>query len=107
MPAQIQRRGFVLTLDKVVKTLYNKIATSIINNEKEEKEMPVFPKAKKAQPKRLTKATKKFLSVGPVIPYLETWNTRYGTSERIVYRQNGKFIDSVSLDALRKGTKVS
>jgi hypothetical protein len=95
-----------LTLDKVVKALYNKIATSITNNEKEEKEMPVFPKAKKAQPKRLTKATKKFLSVGPVIPYLETWNTRYGTSERIVYRQNGKFIDSVSLDALRKGTKV-
>jgi hypothetical protein len=95
-----------LTLDKVVKALYNKIATSIINNEKEDKEMPVFPKAKKAQPKRLTKATKKFLSVGPVIPYLETWNTRYGTSERIVYRQNGKFIDSVSLDALRKGTKV-
>jgi hypothetical protein len=45
--------------------------------------------------------------VGPVIPYLETWNTRYGTSERIVYRQNGKFIDSVSLDALRKGTKVA
>jgi hypothetical protein len=95
-----------LTLDKVVKALYNKIAIFIINNEKEEKEMPVFPKAKKAQPKRLTKATKKFLSVGPVIPYLETWNTRYGTSERIVYRQNGKFIDSVSLDALRKGTRV-
>ena len=98
-----------MTLDKVVKALYNKIATSITNNynQKEEKEMPVFPKAKKAQPKRLTKATKKFLSVGPVIPYLETWNTRYGTSERIVYRQNGKFIDSVSLDALRKGTKVA
>jgi hypothetical protein len=106
MPPQVQRRGFDLTLDKVVKALYNKIAISIINNEKEEKEMPVFPKAKKAQPKRLTKATKKFLSVGPVIPYLETWNTRYGTSERIVYRQNGKFIDSVSLDALRKGTRV-
>lgn len=95
-----------MTLDKLLNNLYNKIATPVINNEKEDKEMPVFPKAKKAQPKRLTKATKKFLSVGPVIPYLETWNTRYGTSERIVYRQNGKFIDSVSLDALRKGTKV-
>lgn len=95
-----------MTLDKLLNNLYNKIATLVINNEKEDKEMPVFPKAKKAQPKRLTKATKKFLSVGPVIPYLETWNTRYGTSERIVYRQNGKFIDSVSLDALRKGTKV-
>ena len=96
-----------MTLDKVIKALYNKIATPITNNEKEEKEMPVFPKAKKAQPKRLTKATKKFLSAGPVVPYLETWNTRYGTSERIVYRQNGKFIDSVSPDALRKGTKVA
>ena len=98
-----------MTLDKVMRNLYNGIATLITNNnkQKEEKEMAVFPKAKKAQPKRLTKATKKFLAVGPVIPYLETWNTRYGTSERIVYRQNGKFIDSVSLDALRKGTKVA
>jgi hypothetical protein len=97
-----------LTLDKVMRNLYNRIATPKIKiKQKEEKEMAVFPKAKKAQPKRLTKATKKFLAVGPVIPYLETWNTRYGTSERIVYRQNGKFIDSVSLDALRKGTKVA
>jgi hypothetical protein len=97
-----------LTLDKVIHNLYNRIATTIMKTkQKEEKEMAVFPKAKKAQPKRLTKATKKFLAMGPVIPYLETWNTRYGTSERIVYRQNGKFIDSVSLDALRKGTKVA
>lgn len=98
-----------MTLDKVVKAMYNKIATTITNNnkQKEEKEMAVFPKAKKAQPKRLTKATKKFLAQGPVIPYLETWNTRYGTSERIVYRQNGKFIDSVSLASLRKGTRVA
>lgn len=97
-----------MTLDKVIRNLYNRIATPKIKiKQKEEKEMAVFPKAKKAQPKRLTKATKKFLAVGPVIPYLETWNTRYGTSERIVYRQNGKFIDSVSLDALRKGTKVA
>ena len=63
--------------------------------------------AKKAPAKRLTKATKKFLAVGPVVPYLETWNTRYGVSERVVYRQNGKFIDSVSLDALRHGKKVN
>lgn len=98
-----------MTLDKIIINLYNKIATPITNNnkQKEEKEMPVFPKAKKAQPKRLTKATKKFMAQGPVVPYLEVWNTRYGTSERIVYRQNGKFIDSVSLDALRKGTKVA
>ena len=97
-----------MTLDKVIRNLYNRIATPKIKiKQKEEKEMAVFPKAKKAQPKRLTKATKKFLAVGPVVPYLETWNTRYGSSERIVYRQNGKFIDSVSLDALRKGTKVA
>jgi hypothetical protein len=96
-----------LTLDKVIRNLYNRIATPKIKiKQKEEKEMAVFPKAKKAQPKRLTKATKKFLAVGPVVPYLETWDTRYGASQRIVYRQNGKFIDSVSLDALRKGTKV-
>jgi hypothetical protein len=100
-----------LKLDKLIQTLYNRIAITTYKktnpNKKEDNQMPVFPKAKKAQPKRLTKATKKFLSVGPVIPYLETWNTRYGTSERIVYRQNGKFIDSISLDSLRKGQKVA
>jgi hypothetical protein len=69
--------------------------------------MAVFPKARKASPKRLTKVTKKAKAEGPVIPYLETWNTRYGTSERIVYRKNGKFIDSISLASLRKGTKVA
>lgn len=98
-------------LDKLIGFLYNGIETVITKqttqNKKEDNKMAVFPKAKKAQPKRLTKATKKFLSVGPVVPYLEVWNTRYGTSERIVYRQNGKFIDSVSLDALRKGAKVA
>jgi hypothetical protein len=69
--------------------------------------MAVFPKARKAQPKRLTKVTKKAKAEGPVIPYLEVWNTRYGTSERIVYRKNGKFIDSVSLDSLRKAKAVT
>lgn len=69
--------------------------------------MTVFPKARKAQPKRLTGLTKKAKALGPVIPYLEVWNTRYGTSERIVYRRNGKFIDSISLDTLRKAQKVS
>jgi hypothetical protein len=67
----------------------------------------VFPKAKKAQPKRLTKVSKKAKREGDVIPYLEVWNTRYGTSERIVYRKNGKFIDSVSLDTLRKASSVA
>jgi hypothetical protein len=68
--------------------------------------MTVFPKARKAQPKRLTKLTKKAKAMGPVTPYLEVWNTRYGTSERIVYRRNGKFIDSVSLDSLRRAQSV-
>lgn len=63
--------------------------------------------AKKTTAKRFTKVTKKAKALGPVIPYLETWNTRYGSSERIVYRRNGKFIDSVSLTSLRKGTKVT
>jgi hypothetical protein len=69
--------------------------------------MSVFPKARKAQPKRLTKVTKKAKREGAVVPYLEVWNTRYGTSERIVYRKNGKFIDSISLDSLRKAKQVA
>lgn len=69
--------------------------------------MAVFPKAKKASAKRLTKVTKKAKREGAVIPYLEVWNTRYGTSERVVYRKNGKFIDSVSLDSLRKAKSVA
>lgn len=69
--------------------------------------MAVFPKARKATPKRLTKVTKKAKREGDVIPYLEVWNTRYGTSERVVYRKNGKFIDSISLDTLRKAKSVA
>jgi len=69
--------------------------------------MAVFPKARKASPKRLTKVTKKAKAMGDVVPYLEVWNTRYGTSERIVYRRNGKFIDSVSLDSLRKAQAIT
>ena len=34
--------------------------------------------------------------------YLETWNTRYGKSERIVVRKNGKFVDNISLTALKR-----
>ena len=69
--------------------------------------MAVFPKARKATPKRLTKVTKKAKAMGDVVPYLEVWNTRYGTSERVVYRRNGKFIDSISLDSLRKAQAVA
>jgi hypothetical protein len=41
------------------------------------------------------------------IPYLETWNTRYGMSERVVLRKNGKFVDNTSLTALKQGVRVS
>jgi hypothetical protein len=41
------------------------------------------------------------------IPYLEKWDTRYGVSERIVLRKNGKFVDNTSLTALRNGVKVT
>lgn len=40
--------------------------------------------------------------------YLETWNTRFGTQERVVIRdENGKFVDSVNLTSLRKAPKVA
>ena len=40
-------------------------------------------------------------------PYLEKWATRYGTSERVVIRdENGKFVDNVSLTALRKAPSI-
>ena len=41
-------------------------------------------------------------------PYLETWQTRFGTQERVVIRTaDGKFVDSVNLTSLRKAPKVS
>jgi len=41
-------------------------------------------------------------------PYLEQWNTRYGTQERVVIRDEfGKFVDSVNLTSLRKAPKVA
>lgn len=40
--------------------------------------------------------------------YLETWNTRFGTQERVVIRdENGKFVDSVNLTGLRKAPAIS
>jgi len=40
--------------------------------------------------------------------YLETWETRYGTQERVVVRdQNGHFVDSVNLSGLRNAPKIS
>jgi hypothetical protein len=39
--------------------------------------------------------------------YLEQWDTRFGKSDRVVIREQGRFVDNVSLTALRKGEKVS
>jgi hypothetical protein len=40
--------------------------------------------------------------------YLETWNTRYGVQERVVIRdENGKFVDSVCLNTLRKSPAIA
>jgi hypothetical protein len=40
--------------------------------------------------------------------YLEQWNTRFGTQERVVIRDaNGKFVDSVNLTSLRKAPTVA
>jgi len=39
-------------------------------------------------------------------PYLEQWNTRYGLSERVVLRKGGRFVDNISLTALKRGTRV-
>lgn len=42
----------------------------------------------------------------PKFAYLEQWNTKHGLSERVVIRQAGRFVDNVSLTALRKGETV-
>lgn len=42
----------------------------------------------------------------PTYNYLEQWDTRYGLSDRIVIRKQGKFVDNISLTALRKGQTV-
>ena len=42
----------------------------------------------------------------PKFSYLETWNTRYGVSERIVTRDSsGKILDNVSWTALKNAPK--
>ncbi len=47
----------------------------------------------------MSKRTNK--STSPVYRYLETWDTRFGKSQRIVTRdKNGKFLDTVSLSGL-------
>lgn len=40
--------------------------------------------------------------------YLENWDTRYGTQERVVIRTDkGRFVDSVCLNTLRKSPTVT
>lgn len=40
--------------------------------------------------------------------YLEKWDTRYGTQERVVIRtEDGKFVDSVNMTGLRKAPAVT
>lgn len=34
--------------------------------------------------------------------YLEKWDTRYGKSERVVVRQEGRFVDNISLTAIKR-----
>lgn len=41
-----------------------------------------------------------------VYQYLEKWNTRFGKSERVVLRQEGRFVDNYSVTALRKAQSV-
>ena len=46
----------------------------------------------------MSKGTK---HTAPVSRYLETWDTRFGKSQRIVTRDaNGKFMDTISLTGL-------
>ena len=46
-------------------------------------------------------------SVSKKYPYLEQWDTRFGLSDRVVIRDaNGKFVDNVSLTALKKAPKA-
>ena len=42
----------------------------------------------------------------PVYVYLEKWDTKFGESERVVLRQQGRIVDNFSLTALRKGQAV-
>ena len=39
--------------------------------------------------------------------YLEKWDTRFGESDRVVIRDQGRFVDNVSLSALRKAPKIT
>jgi hypothetical protein len=78
-------------LDKLVQFLYNRTAT------KNQTKTTTLRRSQMAKKKNNAKT----------YPYLETWATRYGMSERIVLRKNGKFVDNTSLTALKQGVRVS
>ena len=78
-------------LDKLIGFLYNGIATKNQSNN---------------NPKRRSQMAKKKTAL-KTIPYLETWDTRYGMSQRVVLRKGGKFVDNTSLTALKQGVRVS
>ena len=52
--------------------------------------------------KGMKMAKKSSATPAPVFNYLETWDTRFGKSQRVVTRQNGKFVTNVSLTALKQ-----
>jgi len=55
----------------------------------------------------MAKDNQKKIDQAKTYNYLEKWDTRYGLSDRIVVRKNGKFVDNISLSALRKGEPVT
>jgi hypothetical protein len=42
----------------------------------------------------------------PKFLYLEQWNTRYGLSDRIVIREQGRFVDNITRKQLQDATPV-
>ena len=48
----------------------------------------------------MSKSTKS--TVPTTFNYLEQWNTRYGSSTRIVTRKSGKFVNQISFTGLLK-----
>jgi hypothetical protein len=36
-----------------------------------------------------------------IFKYLEKWDTRYGIQERVVVRNQGRFVDSINVTGLR------
>lgn len=41
-------------------------------------------------------------TAAPTFNYLEKWDTKHGTSERVVVRRAGKFVTNYSITGLRK-----